>query len=77
MLLARRASAVLSLPLLNLMLVFPVVYYVCHTDPRYRQPIEPVMAVLTAFALARAYGAVQSRLSLRQHKQWTEDLPAV
>ena len=77
LLLARRASAVLSLPLLNLMLVFPVVYYVCHTDPRYRQPIEPVMAVLTAFALARAYGAVQSRLSLRQHKQWTEDLPAV
>jgi len=77
LLLARRRSPLLSLPLLNLMVVFPVLYYVCHTDPRYRQPIEPVMAVLTALALAESLRAVRAYLSLRQHKQLTEDLPAV
>jgi 4-amino-4-deoxy-L-arabinose transferase-like glycosyltransferase len=75
LLLARRASPLMSWPLLNLILVFPVVYYLCHMDPRYRQPLEPVMAVLTAFALARILRAVQPLFSLRQHKP--EDLPAV
>jgi len=68
LLLARRALPLLSLPLLNLIVVFPAVYYVCHTDPRYRQPIEPVMVLLMAYAIVRVVGAVKTRLSVRQQQ---------
>ena len=33
-------------------LVFPVVYYITHTGPNYRLPIDPVLVVLAAVALA-------------------------
>jgi len=33
-------------------LVFPAVYYITHTGPHYRLPIEPVLVVLAALALA-------------------------
>ena len=64
LLVAYRRLGSLALPLLNLIAVFPVVYYVCHMDPRYRQPIEPEIAMLTAFALVQAMSFVRSRLSL-------------
>jgi len=64
LLLACRRIGKVALPLLNLIAVFPVVYYVCHMDPRYRQPIEPVMAMLAAFAFFRAVSFVRSRLDL-------------
>jgi len=64
LLLAYRRLGTLALPLLNLMAVFPVVYYVCHMDPRYRQPIEPVIAMLAASALVQAVSLVRSHLGL-------------
>ena len=61
LLLARRTLRLDSLPLLNLIVLFPLVYYLCHTDPRYRQPIEPVIVMLTAFALTQALNAIRAR----------------
>jgi 4-amino-4-deoxy-L-arabinose transferase-like glycosyltransferase len=61
LLLAYRTLGTRALPLLNLMAVFPVVYYVCHTDPRYRQPIEPVIAMLAAYALLRTANIIHAR----------------
>jgi 4-amino-4-deoxy-L-arabinose transferase-like glycosyltransferase len=61
LLLAYRTLGPRALPLLNLMALFPVVYYVCHTDPRYRQPIEPVIAMLAAYALLRSANIIRSR----------------
>jgi hypothetical protein len=34
------------------LLVFPLTYYLTHTALRYRHPIDPIMAVLAAYALA-------------------------
>ena len=62
LLLAYRRLRANALPLLNLMAVFPVVYYLCHMDPRYRQPIEPVIAMLVAFAVVRGLRVLRSRL---------------
>jgi len=50
LLLAHRKMPLLSLPVLNAMLFFPIVYYVCHTSPRYRHPIDPLLAILAAYA---------------------------
>ena len=51
MLVAHRKTRLLSLPLLNVIVLFPVVYYLCHTAPRYRHPMDPVLALLSAYAL--------------------------
>ena len=50
LLFARRTSALLSLPLLNVIVMFPLVYYICHTTARYRHPIDPVMCLLASYA---------------------------
>jgi len=39
-----------SVPYLVVLLMFPPVYYVTHTFPTYRHPIEPVMLLLGAYA---------------------------
>jgi 4-amino-4-deoxy-L-arabinose transferase-like glycosyltransferase len=66
LLLAYRTLRANALLLLNLMAVFPVVYYLCHMDPRYRQPIEPVIAMLAAFAVVRGLHVLRSRLIFSQ-----------
>jgi 4-amino-4-deoxy-L-arabinose transferase-like glycosyltransferase len=48
---AYRRSHSLPLPLLNTIFFFPIVYYVCHTGPRYRHPIDPLLAILSAYAI--------------------------
>ena len=50
LLFARRRSSLLSLPLLNVIVMFPLVYYICHTTARYRHPIDPVMCVLAGYS---------------------------
>jgi len=32
--------------------VYPVIYYVTHTSLRYRHPIDPVLVLLVAIAVA-------------------------
>jgi 4-amino-4-deoxy-L-arabinose transferase-like glycosyltransferase len=42
-----------ALPYSLVMLVFPLVYYITHTFPTYRHPIEPVVILLAVFALQK------------------------
>ena len=49
---AYRARNEAALPFASVMLMFPVVFYVTHTSGRYRYPMDPVMAILTVFAIA-------------------------
>jgi 4-amino-4-deoxy-L-arabinose transferase-like glycosyltransferase len=58
LLLAYRRTRILSLPLLNVIVFFPIVYYVCHTTPRYRHPIDPILAVLSAYAVVSCARAI-------------------
>jgi hypothetical protein len=51
--LALRRDPLVSLPYSLVMLVFPLVYYITHTFPTYRHPIEPVMILLAAFVLQK------------------------
>jgi hypothetical protein len=41
-----------AFPLVVGPVVFPVIYYVTHTSVRYRHPIDPVVLLLTAIAIA-------------------------
>jgi len=62
LLLARRRCGQNFFPLLNAILFFPVVYYICHTNPRYRHPIDPVIVLLAAYAVTTVGGWVGPRL---------------
>jgi hypothetical protein len=42
--------------------MFPLLYYVTHADLRYRHPIDPVVSLLTALAVAQAIGFASARL---------------
>jgi 4-amino-4-deoxy-L-arabinose transferase-like glycosyltransferase len=48
-----------AFPLVAGPIVYPVIYYVTHTSLRYRHPIDPVMLLLAAIAVA---AVVQKRL---------------
>jgi len=61
LLIARRRFPRLAAPLLNVIALFPLVYYLCHTNPRYRHPIDPVVCVLAAFAVVFCMQAVSAR----------------
>jgi hypothetical protein len=41
-----------AFPIAMFPLVYPIVYYVTHSSPRYRHPIDPAMMVVAAFAVA-------------------------
>jgi hypothetical protein len=49
---AYRARSETALPFACVMLIFPVVFYITHTTGRYRYPIDPIMTILTVFAIA-------------------------
>jgi len=52
-----------AVPYLVVLLIFPLVYYVTHTFPTYRHPIEPLMLLLAAYAAASAAKIVCTALS--------------
>jgi len=62
MLLALRHVGIEAVPYLIVLLIFPLVYYVTHTFPTYRHPIEPVLLLLAAYATARVGRAVARKL---------------
>jgi 4-amino-4-deoxy-L-arabinose transferase-like glycosyltransferase len=45
---------VYAFPLAAVPIVYPVIYYVTHTSLRYRHPIDPVLLLLVAIAIAAA-----------------------
>jgi 4-amino-4-deoxy-L-arabinose transferase-like glycosyltransferase len=58
LLLLVRQKSPFAFPLAMFPLIFPIVYYVTHSSLRYRHPIDPVMAVLTAVALGYPIRAI-------------------
>ncbi|MBV8049714.1 MAG: hypothetical protein JOZ80_00920, partial [Acidobacteriaceae bacterium] len=40
-----------AVPYLSSLTIFPIVYYVTHSFPTYRFPIEPLMLILAAYAV--------------------------
>jgi 4-amino-4-deoxy-L-arabinose transferase-like glycosyltransferase len=58
---AYRARREVALPFASVMLIFPVVFYVTHTSGRYRYPMDPIMAILTVFALAYPLSQLSER----------------
>jgi len=63
LLLFRQRSAY-ALPIAIFPLVYPVVYYITHSSLRYRHPIDPVMAVLTAVALGYPIRAIAGKKTM-------------
>ena len=57
-LLAYRQRNPCAFPLAASLLFFPLVYYVTHTSLRYREPIDPLMTVLTAFSLVTLFSKI-------------------
>jgi len=43
-----------AVPYVTVLLIFPLVYYITHTFPTYRHPIEPVILLLAAYAVTEA-----------------------
>jgi 4-amino-4-deoxy-L-arabinose transferase-like glycosyltransferase len=44
-------KGLVALPFLAVLLIFPIVYYVTHSFPTYRFPIEPLMLILAAYTV--------------------------
>jgi hypothetical protein len=40
-----------AIPLAILLFVFPVIYYITHTDIHYRHPIDPVLVIFTVYGV--------------------------
>ena len=38
----------------SLLIFFPLVYYVCFPEPRYRHPIDPVLVILGVYLVSEA-----------------------
>ena len=54
----RKALALLyALP----MVIFPLPYYITHADLRYRLVLDPLMTILAAYALTRAYSQMSGK----------------
>jgi hypothetical protein len=57
-----RSRNAYAFPLAACPIVYPVIYYVTHTSLRYRHPIDPVVLLLTAVALAAVLQKRQGRV---------------
>jgi hypothetical protein len=53
-----RKRVAVAFPVVVYPVVFPSLYYVTHADLRYRHPIDPVVLLLAAVAVAAARGIV-------------------
>jgi hypothetical protein len=58
---AYRTRSEAALPFASVMLMFPVVFYVTHTSGRYRYPMDPIMGILTVFAIAYPLAQLSKR----------------
>lgn len=58
-------AALYAVPLI----VFPPVYYITHTFPTYRHPIEPVLIILASYAIVSAVEVGVARLQQRSASQ--------
>ena len=63
LLVVRRSSPELAIPLAAVILLYPVVYYITHTNLCYRHPLGPVLVLSASVAVCRAAEAVYQRAS--------------
>lgn len=47
------------IPFLGLFALYPIPYYLTYVNPRYRHPIEPMMAVLTGYLLVEGWKKIR------------------
>jgi len=55
-----------SMPVALCLIVFPIPYYITHTALRYRHPIDPLMTIFAAYAIARLWNAVSPRPAVQK-----------
>jgi hypothetical protein len=58
---AYRARNAEAFPFAMVLLIFPLVFYLTHSSLRYRFPIDPIMMVLAAGAVAHLLSLARSR----------------
>jgi 4-amino-4-deoxy-L-arabinose transferase-like glycosyltransferase len=61
LLLALRENGIEPLPLAICLILFPAPYYISLAEMRYRHPIDPLLTVLTAYVVSRAWESVTRR----------------
>jgi len=49
--LALRSKGLAAVPFIAVLLIFPIVYYVTHSFPTYRFPMEPLMLILATYTV--------------------------
>lgn len=59
---AFRARQEAALPFAMILLVFPLVFYLTHPAGRYRFPIDPVLTILSVYALAHSLSSLRQRM---------------
>ena len=60
--LAVHSKGLVAAPSLAVLLIFPIVYYVTHSFPTYRFPIEPLMLILAAYTVVTLTKMIFQRL---------------
>jgi hypothetical protein len=55
MIVALRTNATESLPVILVVVIFPISYYITHSSMRYRHPIDPLLTVLAVLGFARVW----------------------
>ncbi|HTS58083.1 MAG TPA: glycosyltransferase family 39 protein [Terriglobales bacterium] len=60
---AVRRKGIEAVPYLAVLLTFPPVYYITHTFPTYRHPIEPELLLLAAYATVTVAKMIATHLS--------------
>ncbi len=63
LLVVRRSNPELAIPLAAVILLYPVVHYITHTNLHYRHPLEPVLVLSTSVAVCRVVETVYQRAS--------------
>ena len=54
---------------LSVLLLYPLVFYITHTNPRYRHPIEPIMTILICYLFWSAAGEKSRALEFWKRKR--------
>jgi hypothetical protein len=62
-----RRRSTYAFPLAAAPVIFPVVYYITHTSLRYRHPLDPILLLLTALALAAPFRPIQPTIQPTVH----------
>jgi 4-amino-4-deoxy-L-arabinose transferase-like glycosyltransferase len=64
---AYRARHPEAVPFALVLLIFPLVFYLTHSSPRYRYPMDPIIIVLAASAVAHLLPAARRRRTGETH----------